>query len=177
MILGTISGDSLKAYCLDTSGFSNPLETMPEDIHSILWARVADKVNAGRLAVTYEIYEELEHLPGPIGACIKANKDNLVLDIGDNGWNWNAYLGHVQRMKTAYKEFIADYNGGRKGTVGLNDISIIALGKTLSLPVVSMEAPMGQVSATRKRIPEVCMMEKIAHLNFNEFLRAEGIKN
>jgi hypothetical protein len=27
----------MKKYCLDTSGLSNPLEFMPEDIHVTLW--------------------------------------------------------------------------------------------------------------------------------------------
>ena len=57
----------MKKYCLDTSGLSNPLESMPEDIHSSLWLKIAGLVVDGKFAVTAEIYEELGHLPGPIG--------------------------------------------------------------------------------------------------------------
>ena len=33
-------------YCLDTSGFSNPLMEMPEDIHKTLWPSVVSKIEA-----------------------------------------------------------------------------------------------------------------------------------
>ena len=71
---------------------------------------------------------------------------------------------------------ISEYNGNRKGTVGLNDISIVALAMTLRLPLVSMEKPnVYQPSAKKMRIPDVCKVEGVNHLTFNEFLRAEGI--
>jgi len=37
----------MKKYCLDTSGFSTPLENMPEDIHETRWAKVAELVTSG----------------------------------------------------------------------------------------------------------------------------------
>jgi len=51
---------SPKKYCLDTSGLSNPLEAMPEDVHSTLWKSVASVICAGKFAVTKEIYDELD---------------------------------------------------------------------------------------------------------------------
>jgi hypothetical protein len=65
---------------------------MPEDIHQALWTKVAKVIQSGKFAVTTEIYEELEHLPGPIGQCIKANKANLVLEIEEETWDWPTYL-------------------------------------------------------------------------------------
>jgi hypothetical protein len=60
--------------------------------------------------------------------------------------------------------------------VGLKDVSIIALAKTLKLPLVHMEKPnTHQPSQKRMRIPDVCDKEGVKHLTFNEFLRAEGI--
>src|SRR5829696_7158492 len=70
-----------KKYCLDTSGFSNPLEFMPQDIHPTLWKQVEAIVRSGLLAASKEIYDELEHLPGDIGACIKTHRD-LAAGIG-----------------------------------------------------------------------------------------------
>lgn len=166
-----------KRYCLDTSGLSNPLEFMPEDIHSILWARIVDVIVAGKFAVTKEIYEELVYLPGSIGECVKNNCAALQLEVGENDWDWNTYLEHVGRIRVTYKSVISEYNGNRKGTVGLNDISIIALAKTLALPVVSMEKISFQSSPTKMRIPQVCQFESVMHLDFNQFLRTEGITN
>jgi hypothetical protein len=140
---------------------------------------VAKVIESGRFAVTTEIYEELEHLPGQIGECIKKNKSNLQLEIQDRNWDWPTYVAHVQRMRTRYADVISENNGNRKGTVGLTDLSIIALARTLSLPVISSEKKLahGQDSAKRQKIPDICDLEGVPHMNFNEFLRKEGIKN
>jgi hypothetical protein len=166
-----------KVYCLDMSGLSNPLETMPEDIHPILWSRIAQVIVAGKFAVTKEIYDELVTLPGPIGICIQKNCPALQLEVGDDDWEWETYVGHVNRMRSTYKSVISEYNGNRKGTVGLNDVSIVALAKSLALPVISMEAVTFQASSTKIRIPGLCGLECIEQLTFNKFLRAEGITN
>jgi len=168
-----------KAYCPDMSGLSTPLENMPEDIHKALWAKVAKIVASGKFAVTTEIYEELQHLPGPIGACVNENESNLVLEVEEESWDWPTYLGHVERMRVAYKDVISEYNGNRKNTVCLNDLSIIALAKTLGLPVISSEKKLqtAQDSKKRQKIPDICDREGVEHMSFNELLRKEGITN
>lgn len=165
----------MKRYCCDTSGLSNPLEMMPEDIHQSLWHRISRFIKAGSLAVTSEIYDEMVHLPGSIGDCIRANKAAMVLEVGEPGWNWNAYVSHGVRMQDDYKEYISEYNGGSKKTVGLNDISIIALGKTLSLPVISMES-LVPLTSNKRRIPNICDADGVQHKTFSDFLRAESFK-
>lgn len=164
-------------YCLDTSGLSNPLETMPEDIHSILWSKIKSLIKSGQFAVTREIYNELVRLSGSVGDCIKASKSVLVFEVGDGAWDWVSYIGHVNRMREAHKGFISEYNGNRKGTIGLNDLSIVALALTIRLPVLSMEADSFQASATKVRIPRLCALEGVMHTTFNQLLRAEGITN
>jgi hypothetical protein len=166
----------MKEYCLDTSGLSNPLEFMPEDIHPTLWARIEELICSGRVAVTTEIYGELLHLPGSIGACVAANRDAVLMEVEAGEWNWNAYISHGVRMQSAHKDFISEYNDNRKSTICLNDLTIIALAKTLGLPVVSMEALKGGDSFKRRRIPHICQAERVEHLTFNELLRREGIK-
>jgi hypothetical protein len=152
---------------------------MPEDIHAVLWSRVARVIEEGRFAVTTEIYEELIHLPGPIGACIKANKNRLQLEIEDPDWDWQIYLAHVKRMREVYADVISENNGNRKNTVGYNDLSIIALAKTLGLPVISSEKKLAttQDSTKRQKIPDICDREGVLHMNFNDLLRKEGITN
>src|SRR5579859_143111 len=164
----------MKSYCMDTSGLSNPLGMMPQDIHRSLWKAISEMVVAGKFAVTAEIYDELTHLDGDIGDCIPANKAEMQLEVGDGAWDSATYLGHAARMQIDHQAVISQNNGNRKGTVGLKDISIIALGSTLRLPVVSMESTLPP-QARWKRIPNICAIEGVEHVAFNDFLRRERI--
>lgn len=176
MIFGAILVIEFKAYCLDTSGLSNPLGGMPEDIYSILWSKIIASMIAGKFAVTKEIYDELSCLNGSIGDCIKKNKAALLLEIGEANWDWALYIQHVNRMRDTYKDVISEYNNNRKGTIGLTDLSIVALAKCLNLPVISMEALSFQTSQIKIRIPGLCNLENVPHMDFNQFLRTDGIK-
>lgn len=71
----------MKKYCVDTSGISNPLETTPEDIHQSAWVRIKECISNGDLAVTKEIYDEMIHIGGSVGECIKASAAQLVLEL------------------------------------------------------------------------------------------------
>lgn len=134
-------------------------------------------IKDGRFCCNTEILEELNSVPGDVGACIQACAGSMCFEVGDDGWPWQEYVEHVDRMRVTYEAVISEYNGNRKRTVGLNDISIIALAKTLGLPLVSMEKPNTfQPSMKRMRIPDVCQKEDMRHYTFNEFLRAEGIR-
>jgi hypothetical protein len=165
----------MKKYCFDTSGISNPLESMPEDIHESMWNGFKAKcLQAGIIAVTQEIYDEMENIPGSVGQCIKSNKTELIMEVGGD-WDWGTYITHVNKMEDDHHDFISEYTGGSKKTVCLNDISIIALAKTLMLPVVSMEEPVTS-SSKKLHIPDVCNLESVEHLSFSEFLRREKLK-
>jgi len=67
-----------KRYCLDTSGLSNPLDSMPENIAYFqgIWALVKSKIEGGVFAVNKEIFDELCLLPGSIGQCLIDNVDS-----------------------------------------------------------------------------------------------------
>jgi Domain of unknown function (DUF4411) len=168
----------MKAYCLDTSGVSNPLGFMPEDIHPSIWASVAKLVTSGKFAATAEIYDELCHLPGTFGGCLKANAENIQLEVEEETWDWQSYVATYEEMKTTYQAVISEYNGNRKNTVGLKDLTIVALAKTLGLPVVSEERRLNtlQDSDKRQKIPDICDKEGVQHMTFNDLLRAENIK-
>ena len=124
-----------KRYCLDTSGISNPLESMPESIaiYQPIWSHVKTQIESGFFAVNEEIYQELCCLPGKMGDCLKNNKDNLVLEVGES-WDWRSYLEIFEEMRSRHQGVISEYNSNRRGTVGLNDVSIVALAKCLGLP-------------------------------------------
>src|SRR5215472_13677212 len=112
---------------------------MPEDIHDSMWKKICEIIVAGDIAVTKEIYDEMVHIPGAIGACINGNKDKIVLEVNKGHWNWQAYVACSNAMIIRHKAFISEYTGGSPKTVCLNDMSIIALAKSLGLPAVSME--------------------------------------
>lgn len=167
----------MKRYCIDTSAFSNPLMAMPQDIHVKFWQSIMAKIEMGKLAVTFEIYDELTHLEGEMNDCILGNKDVLLLEVGQAGWNWQDYLNNSTALNLKYKDFISENLNNIKGTVGIVDMSIIALAQTLDLPLVSMEKETNLQSDKRRHIPDICKLEGIKHIDFNDFLRLEGIKN
>lgn len=167
----------MKRYCFDTSGLSNPVQQLPEDIYRSIWLRVTALIEAEHIAVTTEIYDEMVHIPGPVGACIVDNRRGMVMEVTAAGWDWQAYARHISDLQVRYEAFTSERQGDRKRTVGLNDMSIIALAKTLGLPVVSMETPLGISSEKRRKIPDICHEEQVEHIDFNEFLRREGIRS
>jgi Domain of unknown function (DUF4411) len=146
----------MKKYAFDTSGISNPLESMPEDIHESIWKHFkATILPSGIIAVTQEIYDEMvPSISGSVGTSLKDNKDNILMEVGEQ-WDWGSYIGHCNRMEDEHRDMISEYAGGSKKTVGLNDISIVALAKTLNIPVVSMEKPVPDRSK-KLHIPDVC---------------------
>jgi Domain of unknown function (DUF4411) len=165
----------MKRYCFDTSGISHPLEKLPIDIYDSIWAKVSSIVSSGHVAVTTEIFAELELLPGPVGAHLKASKSSLVLEIGDPNWPWQTYIERLNALNAKYHSYISEYSGNSPRTICLTDMTIVAMAATLGLPVVSMEASV-LTSPNKRRIPDICSLENIKHLEFNDFLRAEGIR-
>jgi len=149
---------------------------MPGDIHVTLWQKISSIIEAGTIAATLEIYDELTRLIGPVGDCIRTNQPKIVMEVGQASWNWSSYIQHSNKMLTDHSAYISEMCGGSRRTVGVNDISIIALGKALSIPVVSSEVRRMPASKKWRHIPDVCDMEGVLHMTFNEFLRAEGIQ-
>ena len=163
-------------YCFDTSGFSNPLEDIPEDIYISLWRQVRKVIGDGKICYNAEISKEMESIYGELGKYLESCKKEICLEIGEERWPWSEYITCAKQLRNDYETVISEYNGDRKGTVGINDISIIALAKTLELPLVSMEkANIYQPSVKKKRIPDICKLVDVRHMDFNGFLREERI--
>ncbi|MGO7046075.1 DUF4411 family protein [Rhizobium johnstonii] len=167
----------VKKYCFDTSGISNPLETMPEDIHKTLWAHFKAFVLSDYIAVTPEIFEEMCHIAGDLGQFVNVSKDFMVLEVGSPDWDWQTYIGHSNQLLTRHRDCISEFTGGSAKTICVNDMTIIALAKTLNVPVVSMENLIREVTQTTKRkIPNICRAEGVVHLAFSDFLRRENLR-
>lgn len=161
-------------YCFDTSGLSTPHEQTPPDIHVSMWANIRTFIADGHVAITQEIFDEMIHIDGGLGDFINGCKNVILYEVGTDNWDWETYLGHTTRMQEDYRQFISEFIGGSKKTVCLNDLSIIALAQTLGVPVLSMEAKIPEGNPTKKRIPNICEIEGIVHVDIREFLRAEG---
>ena len=165
----------MKKYCLDTSGLSFAIQVMPEDIYVSLWTQLCNRVKAGYFAATAEIYEELTHIPGDVGQCLKDHDAQVKLEVGAGGWDYASYLSNFDALHPKYEPFI-NGTGGSKMSLSMPDFSIVMLGKALSLPVISMEIACANNPSTKSRkIPDVCAAEKVVHMTFNDLLRAEGI--
>lgn len=163
-------------YCLDTSWISNPLIEMPPDVHVSLWRKITSMIEAGDFCWNVEIWDELNgSIDGGVGECLNQSNQICCLEVGVGHWNWEKYLHIVEQYREKYSSFISEYNGNRKGTIGLNDCSIVALGATLQLPVASMERRNPNPSTTKIRIPELCSREGIHHFDLTELLRHERI--
>ena len=163
-------------YCLDTSGFSSPLMEMPEEIHKTLWPNVVRKIEDGIFCWNGEIAKEMSAIQGSVGLALRNANKSCCFEPGQNSWDWQAYLVTWKSWREKFNDYISEYNGGRKNTIGLNDLSIVALAHTLELPVVSMEKPnLSQPSQKRLRIPDLCKRVGVQHLNFNQLCREEGI--
>ena len=166
----------MKKYCFDTSGVSNPLEMMPEDIHRTMWEGFCGLIQNGHVAVTTEIYEEMCRIPGNVGECLAACKTELVLEVGEDHWDWQTYVMHIQQMQDRHQDLISEFTGGSSKTICLNDLTIIALARTLRLPVVSIQqnSYLDEIGSRKRRIPNICKAEGVVPLNFNDFLRKEN---
>lgn len=166
----------MKRYCFDTSGFSNPLEAMPRDIHVKLWDDIIDYIASGNVAVTKEVFDEIVYISNGIGDFVSANSEKILLEVGETHWDWNRYIAHNRLAQDSYQSFISEFNKNIKGTIGLTDLSIISLAKTLNIPLVNMESLISEASPSKRRIPNICKYEGVQSLTFNDFLRKEGFK-
>lgn len=149
---------------------------MPEDIHKTLWPSVVSKVKSEIFCWNVEIGDEMSLIEGSIGDALKNCNGSCCYEVGKGSWNWQGYIDKNNEWRKSYHQYISEYHGNRKNTIGLNDLSIVALAHTLKLPLVSMESPnLGKLSQTKLRIPDLCIAVGVKHYNFNQLCRIEGI--
>jgi len=99
----------MKRYCFDTSGITNPLHTVPEDIYPTLWGQIARLIEAGDIAVTTEIYSELNGtIRSPIGDVIDSHSSSLVLEVAQGDWDSSAFVREASRIIQRFKPFISE---------------------------------------------------------------------
>lgn len=162
-------------YCLDTSGISSLLVDMPETIYVSLWGKVISLIHAKVFCWNGEIAAELALIGGRVGQALASVNSDCLYEVNQGNWQSQSYLALTGQWTIKYNQYISEYNNNRKDTIGMSDLSIVALAKILGKPLVSMEKPNFHPSTKRMRIPELCRREQVKHLNFNEFLMAEGL--
>ncbi len=163
-------------FCLDTSWISNPLQTMPPDVHVTLWKKIFTLVEDCAFCWTEEISHQLERIPNAqFIEILKVINKVACFDLEKDGWPRTAYQEHFNRVTRKYQHVIKEYNGDRQATIDIADCSIVCLGITLGLPVVSMEKPNDHSRKRRMRIPDLCEEENVTHYDMTQFLRQEGI--
>lgn len=86
----------MKRYCFDTSGLSNPLEAMPERVYPTVWRHIGALISSQAVAVTAEIFGEMEHLGGEFGKLVRDSKAFLLLEIGDSSWPYPKLQAHPE---------------------------------------------------------------------------------
>lgn len=166
----------MSKYCFDTSGISNPVQNMPDDLFPKLWSSFCRYIDDGSIAVTKEIFDEMCLISGRIGQHIQQAKKIIIYEVLDDKWDWSAYIDVIKNLQTKYQNCLSERNGGNSNTICANDLTIIALAKVLKLPVVSMESKVRDLEQSKKRrIPNICEMEDVTHLTFNDFLRQENL--
>lgn len=149
---------------------------MPEDIHTTLWPNVISKIEAEIFCWNVEIAEEMNSIEGSVGTALNGCNGSCCFEVDKGDWDWQSYVEINNAWRDDFRQYISEYNGNRKNTIGLNDLSIVALAHTLELPMVSMESPnLGQLSETKLRIPDLCNMVGVIHYNFTQLCRIEGI--
>lgn len=149
---------------------------MPEDVVLFrpIWDCVIATIESGKIGVTAEIYKEMCHITGDVGECIRASKDKLVMEVDDQSWEAPLYIAHFSRMQKTHHEWISDYTMKSPAkTICLQDLTSVALAKTLKLPLISSESSAGD-SPKHKRIPDICGLENVVPYSFNDFLKIEG---
>ena len=87
MISGTILVSRMHKYCLDTSGVSNPIMDLPEDIHVTLWQKIQQCVTSGLFCWNKEIQKELDSIYGETGDCLRACNGSCCYEIGADSWD------------------------------------------------------------------------------------------
>lgn len=158
-------------YCLDTSGLSNPYIEVPPTIYKTLWQIVYDLIDVRTFCWTKEIDSQLSLIRGDLGAKLREQSSHCCYEIGTDNWPWREYIDTIDEWHYVYQENISEYNGNRKNTIDLADLSIVALAKVLEKPVLSMEKPSPIFSSSRRlRIPDLCVSEDVEHVDFNTVL-------
>ncbi len=149
---------------------------MPPDIHKSMWASIVGLIKGGIIAVTPEIYSELLRFDFPMASNFIADHEKeLLLDFETSSWEWSSYVSHLASMLEKYHDYLSENQRFSRKTVCENDLTTIALAKSMNLPLVSMESKIDPKAILKLHIPDVCEREHVEHLWLNDFLRKEKL--
>ncbi len=149
-------------YSFDTSGLIDGLERYyPAETFSALWERVDDLIDAGRLIISEEVWEEVEAKTSTARDWCKDRLDRIIVPTD------GTIASTVTEILTNHPRLVANMKGRNRA-----DAFVIAVARIRGATVVTGEG--GDGSANRPKIPFICDAMGVPHLRFLGVLQTEG---
>jgi hypothetical protein len=146
------------AYCVDTSGWLDGWQRhYPNDVFPTLWQRLHDRISAGEIIASEEVYVELARKDDELHAWMQGRKQMLVPLDEDIQTRAAALLGEYPRL--------VDTLRNRSNA----DPFVIATAISRGAIVVTGEVATGRMD--KPRIPDVCNAKGIRCMTFLQMIR------
>ena len=153
-------------YCFDTSSYIELKNKYPRDVFESLWKIFENYINNNKMKSPQLVFDEL--LEGDsqedIVKFIKNNKGLLLQEFCEKIDSTNQYL------TKKYPEFVAKDTGLVKNDA---DLFVVSTAKVHNLIVITEEK---RKENSRKKIPNICDLEKIECMNLLDMIKREKIK-
>jgi hypothetical protein len=150
-----------QTYIFDTSSLIGGwVRTYPPDLFPVVWERMDELANEGRLLAPEEVYEELKGQDDGLQQWVKQRSAAIVVPTS-------------RAIMLEARAVLADHQGLTKTGTGRGkaDPFVIALAALQGCPVVTQEQG---GSLNKPRIPFVCGDRGVACLSLLDVIRNEG---
>jgi hypothetical protein len=161
-------------YSIDTNVFieiwSPPANIFSKARMPELWDHIEKLVEAGKIFATKEVYDELKrHATPELLTWLKNHKDMFIFEKAQV----EAATHIINDVYSKYKE------GYRPDVMNGADPFVVAAAMTRSAVVFTLEHEQPNhdpANTNSPKIPTVCDIYGIEHVNIEEFIRREGFK-
>jgi hypothetical protein len=145
-------------YCVDTSGWLDGWQRYyPNDVFPTLWSRISERVAAGDIVTSEEVYGELSRKSDELHDWVKDRKQMLVPTD-------EAVQYRVIELLAVYPRLV-DTLKNRSAA----DPFVVATAELCGAVVVTGEVLTGKMD--KPRIPDVCRARGIRCITFLEMIR------
>lgn len=145
-------------YCVDTSGWLDGWQRhYPNDVFPTLWQRLDERITAGEIITSEEVYVELARKDDDLHAWIQHRKHMLVPLDEDIQTRAGELLGQYPRLVDTLRN---------RSTA---DPFVIATALSRGAIVVTGEVATGRMD--KPRIPDVCTVQGVRCMSFLQMIR------